>query len=713
MWSARRLMIPKGRGLAMSTKTLAFEIGTEELPAFDLHAATIKLEGIMGEALDAANIAHGAIRVYSTPRRLIMVVADVPEQTEAFEEVFRGPATRIAFDDQGKPTKAASGFARGKGVSVEDLEVREVDGTEYVFAVKSVAALRVADVLPALLEGVISAIPWPKTQRWGSRSEQFSRPVRWLFAMLGDEVVPVAYAGLLAGSTTRGHRFLSPGPHEVACADALIAVLRDAYIIPSEEEREAVIREQVAEIERQTGLRAELPAKTMAEVVNLAEYPTAMMGTFDELFLAVPKEITVDAMLVHQRYFPLFNQDGTLANKFIITSNGDPAYRDNIVDGNQRVVAARLYDAKFFYDEDLKRPLESYVEGLASVVFQEKLGTTLAKTNRVRALAAFLADAANLTAQERDDAVRAAYLCKADLVTGAVVEFTSVQGIMGSYYAKAAGETDAVAEAIADHYRPRFSGDNPPASRVGKVVAVADKLDTICGLFSIGQGPTGSSDPFALRRAALGIVTMLLGEDALAIDLVSAIDTSLSLYEADGIAFDAAEARAAIIDFFITRTKVMLRDAGSSADSIDAVLASGVDEPVVLVDRVRALESARANEPDTFGDLAVAYARANNLREDEAGVDFDEALLTEVEHALSCAVVQAENRVSAALSAGDYASALVELASLRKPIDLFFDRVMVMDDNPAIRANHMKLLNRFVAVFAHVADFGKMAKSSK
>ncbi len=323
---------------------------------------------------------------------------------------------------------------------------------------------------------------------------------------------PVEFAGLVAGDTTRGHRFLSPGPHKVADARSYVDVLRGAYVVPSEAEREERIRAQVREAEQKVGLVAELPAKIMEEVVNLAEYPTVMVGSFDELFLAVPKEITVDAMLVHQRYFPLFNADGTLANKFLITSNGDPAFEANIVDGNERVVAARLYDAKFFYDEDLKHPLGDYVERLDEVVFQESLGTMRAKTNRIVSLAAHLADDAGLCEQDAADAVRAAELCKADLVTGAVVEFTSVQGTMGYYYALASGENEQVAHAIGDHYRPRFSGDEPPASLVGKVVATADKLDTICGLFAVGQGPTGSSDPFALRRSAIGIMSMLLAE---------------------------------------------------------------------------------------------------------------------------------------------------------------------------------------------------------
>ncbi len=693
----------------MANKILAFEIGTEELPAFDLHAATGQLPKLAEAAFAAANITYGSIEAYTTPRRLIVVVTDVPEETQAFEEVFRGPAAKIAFDAEGNPTKAALGFARGKGVDASALERRDENGVEYVYAVKSVPARRVADLLPELLAGLITGITWPKTQRWGSLNDQFSRPVRWLFAMLGEEVVPVQFAGLTASNLTHGHRFLAPGPFEVPCACKLIETLRANFVVPSEAEREAIIRAQVAEIEAKSGLVADLPAKTMEEVVNLCEYPTAMVGTFDELFLAVPKEITVDAMLVHQRYFPLFNADGSLANKFIITSNGDAAFEANIIDGNQRVVAARLYDAKFFYDEDLKKPLEAYVDGLEEMTFQEVLGSMKAKALRISELAGNLAVEAGLPEADVVDAKRAGYLAKADLTTQAVFEFTAVQGIMGSYYAAASGETAQVAEAISDHYRPRFAGDDLPASNVGKVVAMADKVDTICGLFAAGQGPTGSSDPFALRRSAIGIIAML--DAGLPVSLMAAIDASLATYAAAGVAFDMDAVRAEIVDFFTMRTKVILKDGGCAPDTIEAVLAVGVEEPATFITRARALEAARSGEAETFDNLATAYARANNLRDADAGADFDEAMLSEVEHALTSAIVQAESRVARALEADDYATALAELAALRAPIDLFFERTMIMDEDLAVRANRMKILNRMVAVFAGVADFGKMAKA--
>ncbi len=695
--------------MTQATRTLAFEIGTEEIPAFDLANATKQLETLVPSALDALRIPHGELNVYTTPRRLIMVVQDVAEETQALVEEHKGPSTKIAFDAQGAPTKAAEGFARGKGVSVDDLERRMVDGTEYVYAVRSIAARPVAELLPGVLGGIITGISWPKSCRWGTRSEYFSRPVRWLVALFGTEVVPVEFAGLTADRFTCGHRFLCPGPHEVASADDLVDVVASAKVVVSQELREAAIRAGVAQVEEETGYRAELPAKTLTEVINLAEYPTVLVGTFDEEFLAVPEEIIVDAMLMHQRYFPLYDAQGKLTNRFIVVSNGNPDFASVIIDGNERVVRARLADAKFFYEEDLKQPLAAFVDRLDEVVFQEQLGTMRAKTERVVALAKSLAAQAQLSEADTADAERAAYLCKADLVSNAVVEFTSVQGIMGSYYAEACGETAQVAAAIADHYRPRFAGDDLPASTVGQVVAMADKLDTICGLFAVGQGPTGSSDPFALRRSAIGIVNMLAA--GLSVSLDDAVATSLETYAA--VEFDRNAVREQVSEFFVTRTKVMQRDKGMPADVIDAVLATGVSESAEIIARIAALAAARTNEAAAMDDLATAYARANNLRKPELGTEVDSALMGEAELALSQAIGVAREAVPAALAAGDYAAALESLAALRAPIDRFFTDVLVMDEDEAVKNNRLRLLNSFVEQFARVADFGKMARTGK
>lgn len=690
----------------MEKRTLAFEIGTEEIPAFDLAGAVKQLSTMVPSLLDDAAIPHGAVKIFSSPRRLIVIAEEIPEATEEKNEVFKGPSAKIAFDAEGNPTKAAQGFARGKGVDPSSLVVE--DG--YVYARTHTPSVNVASLLSSVLNKIIHGLSWPRSQRWGVQSEYFTRPVRWIVALFGNEVIDFTFAGLVAGRTTYGHRFLAPGPFEVADADSLVDVVRSASVIPSEAEREQVIREGVAKAEAETGFTAVLHPKTLVEVINLAEYPTVLVGTFDEGFLKVPEEIIVDAMLVHQRYFPLYDKDGKLTNRFIVVSNGDPACAETIVDGNERVVRARLYDAKFFYDEDLKQPLESYVDHLGEVVFQEKLGTMLDKTNRIQRLADHLAEDAGLAGQDLSDVERAARLCKADLVTSAVVEFTSVQGVMGSYYAAASGETAQVAQAIEQHYRPRFAGDEAPDTVVGKIVAIADKLDTVCGLFAVGQGPTGSSDPFALRRSAIGIVAMLSGKDAVEVSLVAAIDAALASYAQQGIEFDTDAVRRDVIEFFITRTKVMMRDAGNSIDAIDAVLSAGIQEPVELINRVSALEAARSEQPEVFEDLATAYARANNLCDSKLGTEVNEGLLSEVEQALVRAVCQAESNVASALENNNYAAALSELAALRKPIDLFFENTMVMDEDQALRENRLRLLNSFVAVFANVADFALLSK---
>lgn len=690
----------------MEKRTLAFEIGTEEIPAFDLAGAVKQLSTMVPSLLDDAAIPHGAVKIFSSPRRLIVIAEEIPEATEEKNEVFKGPSAKIAFDAEGNPAKAAQGFARGKGVDPSSLVVE--DG--YVYARTHTPSVNVASLLSSVLNKIIHGLSWPRSQRWGVQSEYFTRPVRWIVALFGNEVIDFTFAGLVAGRTTYGHRFLAPGPFEVADADSLVDVVRSASVIPSEAEREQVIREGVAKAEAETGFTAVLHPKTLVEVINLAEYPTVLVGTFDEEFLKVPEEIIVDAMLVHQRYFPLYDKDGKLTNRFIVVSNGDPACAETIVDGNERVVRARLYDAKFFYDEDLKQPLESYVDHLGEVVFQEKLGTMLDKTNRIQRLADHLAEDAGLAGQDLSDVERAARLCKADLVTSAVVEFTSVQGVMGSYYAAASGETAQVAQAIEQHYRPRFAGDEAPDTVVGKIVAIADKLDTVCGLFAVGQGPTGSSDPFALRRSAIGIVAMLSGKDAVEVSLVAAIDAALASYAQQGIEFDTDAVRRDVIEFFITRTKVMMRDAGNSIDAIDAVLSAGIQEPVELINRVSALEAARSEQPEVFEDLATAYARANNLCDSKLGTEVNEGLLSEVEQALVRAVCQAESNVASALENNNYAAALSELAALRKPIDLFFENTMVMDEDQALRENRLRLLNSFVAVFANVADFALLSK---
>lgn len=692
----------------MNRQKLIFEIGTEEIPSGPLYDATKKLVSQTEAALDEARIAHGGVKTCSTPRRIIIAVDDVADTTEALTQRSKGPAAKIAFDADGNPTKAAEGFARGKGLTAADL-IRETDekGVEYVYAIVEKPAVATLELLPGILAGLIAGIAWPRSQRWGRGHVTFSRPIRWLVALLGETVVPVEYAGLTAGRTTRGHRLMANREFEIASAETFFDSFKEMEVVPSAKKRAEIIRSQINAVESETGLKADTPKKTFDEVVNLVEYPTVLVGHFDERFLDVPPEIITDAMLEHQRYFPMYQPDGTLDSAFIIVSNGDPQYSDTIREGNERVVRARLDDAAFFVAEDLRKPLEAYVDGLDSVVFQEKLGTVRDKTMRIVENAKAICLDARIDGQQREDVLRCAYLCKADLITNAVVEFTVLQGIMGGHYAKAAGETSDVALGITDHYRPRFAGDELPRNLAGKVTALADKMDTICGIFAIGQSPTGSSDPFALRRAAIGIINILLSD--VEVSLETLIKAALDNYK-NVVEFDYAEVQKTVRDFFVTRLEVIARDKGLAPDCIAAVTSVGMFEPVETIARIEALVQARTNEPETFDNLATAYTRAANLGDPELGCDVDESLLGDAERALLDAVKHASSEVSAALAANNHAGAVEALAALREPIDTFFNDVLVMDKDEALKNNRLRLLNRFVSVFGNVADIGKLAK---
>ncbi len=688
-----------------------FEIGTEEMPSAPLMNAAKQLDKLVSQALDASGLAHGEIRIVSSPRRLAAIVSDVATETEAVHEVKRGPAVNIAFGEDGAPSKAAEGFARKFGMTAADLVRRvDVDGREYVFAEKEIASVPAEEILSKLCADVLDQLQWPnyRSQRWGTTHETFVRPVRWLCVLLGTDIVPVSFADVISSNTTRGHRVLGPGEHIVPEPSRYEAVLEAAGVL-AEDRRRAVIADGIAAIESERdGARVDTPAKVLDEVVNLCEWPTVLVGRFDEEFLNVPSEIICESMLSNQRYFPIYDAQGNLTREFVVVSNGRPECADAIIDGNERVVRARLYDAKFFYDEDLKVPLEDFRSRLARVGFQEKLGTVLQKSDRVEKLSAAICGLAGLDDATTADAVRAAHLAKADLVSSAVIEFTSQQGVMGAYYARAAGENEDVALAISDHYRPRFAGDELPRNCAGCVVAVADKLDTIAGMFAIDEPPTGSKDPFALRRAAIGILNIL--RDELSIGYEELVPAALAAYSEQGLSFDADAVASSIDSFIKGRLEQMARDAKIDPDTVAAVSAGSVSAPADYFALARALGDARDNDADTFENLATAYARASHLADASLGCDVDESLMGDAELALLKASDEASCAVEASLAAKDYASTIAALAALRAPIDRFFDEVLVMDEDASVRDNRLRLLNRFERVFAGVANIGELAR---
>ena len=693
------------------TRDFLLEIGCEEMPSSPLMKAQEQLGSLVDKALSDAGLAHGSVRTLSTPRRLAVIVSDCATATDEINETMRGPKAAIAFDADGNPTRAAEGFARKNGTTADKLVRRvEADGNEYVFAERFVASVSASELLSGVCERTIADIKWPnyRSQRWGSEHQTFVRPIRWICALLGDEVIEVHYADVTSGNTTRGHRVLAPGDHVVSEPAVYEQVLESIYVM-GEKRRAEVIRAGIAELEAERGgAHVDTPKGVFDEVVNLCEWPTVVVGTFDEEFLAVPQEIIVEAMLKHQRYFPIYAPDGSLTREFVIVSNADPRVNDTVRAGNERVVRPRLDDAKFFYDEDLKVGLSAFRERLGNVVFQKKLGTVLQKTDRMEAIARVVATEADADPQVVDDAVRAASLAKADLVSQAVVEFTSQQGVMGGYYAAAQGENEVVARAISEHYRPRFAGDKTPTGIVGKAVAVADKLDTICGMFAIDEPPTGSADPFAVRRSTIGVIAML--RELPGVSLESLIECALASYEAQGIEFDLAEVTAKVRSYFVGRLAAIARDEGADPDTIQAVSDTGVCDPVAFLGRVKALDRARRESREVFDDLATAYARASHLADATLGIDVDQTLLGEAERSLLDAVDQRTAEVQEAITAGGLDEAIASLARLREPIDRFFDDVLVMDEDATVRENRLRLLNRFEAAFKDVANIGALAK---
>ncbi len=688
----------------IEVRDLVFEIGVEEIPSGPLYAAVTQIKSLAARALKDARLEYDEIRAFGAPRRLVLVVEGLSDSQTDLDMRAKGPSVRAAYHEDGNPTAAALGFARGKGVDVSDLVRDTENGAEYVYAILRSAGRPATEVLPGMLASVASGIDWPKSQRWGSGETRFIRPVRWLLALFGAEVVPVEFAGLTAGRVTFGHRFLTPGPIEVPSVADFFEAHRRGGVMVDEESRAQFIREGIEAVASEIGATAVVPEKVFAEVVNLVETPTVAVGHFDEAFLRVPREVLETAMESHQRYFPVEDAEGGLTNAFIVVHNGDPDRTEPIIRGHERVIRARLADAAFFYDEDLKVPMETWVGRLADAVFQEKLGSVAEKVARIENLTGALASLHGAAPEQVSRATRAAHLCKADLVSHVVVEFPSLQGVMGRYYALAGGEHQAVAQAIVDHYRPRFAGDQLPADVPGLLVSAADKLDTICGIFALGQAPTGSADPFALRRSVIGVLTMVIDGD-LNLTLDEAVAAALGGYRGV-LDFDLAATGAAVKSFALGRLEIMLRDRGHAYDTVEAVLSVAGDDPADAARRCDALTAARETAPMT--DLAIAYARARNLADPSLGTAYDRSKMGPAETALADAIEHSESLVARSVASADWEGALARLAALRAPIDTFFTDVLVMDEDERLRANRLRLLNRFTALFAGVADFSRL-----
>ena len=682
------------------SKTLLLEIGTEEVPAHVMPGILSQLKENAAKTFEELRIEYKNIKTLGTPRRSALLVEGLAEQQADLSKENRGPAVNIAFDADGNPTKAAQGFARGQGVKPEELVTK--DG--YVYAMVHEKGGQTADLLGETLKGLVDGLNFPNNMHWADLDYKFIRPLRWLVALYGQDVIDFEVANVKSGRTSRGHRFLSEGDFEIANAEDYVEACRKASIIVDQNERCEMIRQQIAEVAAANGGQAEVNEDLLEEVLYLVEYPTALCGKFDEKYLALPAEAVITPMRDHQRYFPVL-KDGQLLPLFITIRNGGKEHLETVQHGNERVLRARLEDAQFFFDEDRKKTLEQHGEKLKTVVFQDGLGTIYDKALRLEVLAGYIADAIGANEQDKKDAVRAAKLAKADLVTGMVTEFTELQGVMGREYALLDGETKAVAQAIDEHYMPRFAGDSQPASVAGRIVSLADKIDTIVGTFSRGLIPTGSQDPFALRRQALGIVNMLK-EAQYHISLSQLVAEAMELLKiAD--AGQQAKLQNDVADFMKLRLKNVLADAGIRYDVVDAVFVT-VDDIYGVFLRAQAVNEAVKQDMEK---TIQAFVRTGNIarKAEDVQAAVEAGLLAEqVEKDLCKAYEAAASKVEKEIAAQDYAGAIATLSQLAAPIDAFFDGVMVMDKDEKIKNNRLGLLKLVDNLVCQVADFSKI-----
>ncbi|QYE98601.1 glycine--tRNA ligase subunit beta [Paraclostridium sordellii] len=681
---------------------LLFEIGVEELPARYVNSAMEQLKLNIVKSFDENRITYDSVNVYSTPRRLTVVVDNICERQEDLEEEVKGPAKKIAVDADGNFTKPLLGFMKSKGIKEEDLYFKQVGKEEYAFGKIKQEGKLTSEVLKTVLPEAIKSMTFPKAMRWGGKNMRFIRPIRWMVCILNDSVLDIELEGIVSGNITKGHRFLGESEFEVNTLDEYLAKLKENFVILNQDERKSIIKEQCEEVAKSLGGEIELDEELLEEVTHLVEYPTAFYGEFDEDYAKLPKEVVITPMKQHQRYFPVL-KDGKLLPNFIAVRNGDSHRIDNVKSGNEKVLEARLADALFFYKEDTKKSLESYIEKLKTVVFQAKLGTVYDKTLRIEKLANDILEKLNESGV-KEDTLRAAKLCKADLVTGMVFEFTELQGVMGREYAKVSGENENVAEAIFEHYLPRFAGDILPKTKSGIVLSIADKLDSIAGFFAIGIQPTGSQDPYALRRQALGIINILM-DNNLDISLKELVDLTLDNYSF--IEFNKEEVLNQIMDFFKDRIKNLFRDLGIRYDVIDAILSSNIEDIADMYARANALNSWI--DKDELVEMLTAFNRVATLAQKAETDKVDINLMREeAEFNLYQQFQEIRSNVEHLLADKEYTKALDAFASLRPAIDNMFDSVMIMDKDEAIKNNRLAILKQIYDIMLNICDLSKI-----
>jgi glycyl-tRNA synthetase beta chain len=702
--------------------TLLLEIGTEEIPAGYIHPALKALAAMLQKKMTEARIEHGSAEIFGTPRRLAVRIEKVAAKQLPLKTELTGPPVKVGFDESGKPTMAAKKFAEKAGVKIDQLRVKETRKGAYLCALKRERGQATRILLKEILPKVILATPFPKTMRWADLDIAFARPIHSFLALLGSKVIQFKLGNVSAGRTSYGHYFMQPGKIKIDSADDYLIRLKEALVVVDlAERRKAVEREITKAAKKVSG--SILRDEELVDIVNnLVEYPVAVAGEFDKEFLELPDEVLITAMREHQKYFAVVNKSHQLLPYFIAVNNTRARDMKLVTKGHERVLRARLADAQFFYQGDLKVSNDERVEKLKRVLFQARLGTMYQKIERVAKIGKFIAKAVDVglagakqTNGLKTQVARAAKLCKADLVSQVVGEFPKLQGVMGRVYAAIAGELPTVSVAIEEHYRPTYSGGPLPQTITGCVLSIADKIDSICGCFSAGLIPTGASDPYALRRQGIGII-QIMNDRGFSFSLRKLIKKSLSQFELKGP--DELNALTQKVDTFLqNRIIQLLADQGYTKDAIAAVVDVSIDHVPNLWSRLEALESLKA-KPD-FEPLAVAFKRVVNIlkksgkmeMEGQAGLgEVQENLFEhESESALFGAYQKVENKVSNAMDKGLFEKALLDIATLRGPVDAFFDGVMVMAEDQNVRRNRMTLLGHIAALFGKFADFSKLS----
>lgn len=706
---------------------LLFEIGTEEMPAKFMPGILKQLKELAAAKMQELRIPFEDITVYGTPRRMAFIADGVAETQADVVVEAKGPSVKIAYVS-GAPSKAAQGFARGQGVDVKDLVVRD----NYVYAVKHLAGQPVVELLPGLLMDILTSLSFPKTMRWADYEFRFVRPIRWMVALFGDQIIPVEICGVKSGKFSMGHRFMQQslkaaaesqgllsaalskvgnkvysalagvkGAVEIPSAGDYKKVMYDNFVMVDQDERRALILQQIKDLAAQNGGEAEINEDLLEEVNYLVEWPTALCGKFEEKFLSLPKECIITPMREHQRYFPVLDEDGNLLNKFITVRNGGSEHLDIVTHGNERVLRARLSDAEFFFNEDRATKLEDRLEKLKTVSFQEGLGNMYDKSERLVKMAEMLRFAIN-TPVDEEELRRCALLCKTDLVTGMVIEFTELQGVMGREYALLDGEKPEVATGIFEHYLPRFAGDALPATTIGRIVGIGDKLDNICATFSRGLAPTGSQDPYALRRQALGVINILLDANY-HISLAKII--AGTLYLLDIKPEETGKLVPQIMEFFKQRLRNLLMDQGIRYDVIDAVFADKRNDDMVdLAVRCKAL--AAYVEAGNAEPLVQVSVRVSNLcKKIEKEVAISGALFKdESENKLHEVVAAVSKEIIPEIVLYDYAAVLKAGEKVIEPVNTFFDNVMVMDEDENVKNNRLAMLEEVRGIVNAVGD---------